>query len=90
MYCVVDNKEGKSVVENVSVILKNKITYVSRENHHKTQIHNIFDNRFPGLQPGEEGEREQVVKIINQKNKLNPMDIKPTARGQYLKSIYFL
>jgi hypothetical protein len=31
-----------------------------------------------------------MVKIINQSNKLNPMDIKPTARGQKLRSTYYL
>lgn len=55
MYCVVDNKEGKSTVENVSVTLKNQITYVSRENHQKTRTINIFKNVFPGLEPGQEG-----------------------------------
>jgi hypothetical protein len=30
------------------------------------------------------------VKIVNQHNKMNPMDIKPTARGQKLRSTYYL
>ncbi len=90
MFCVLDNKEGKAIVENVSVSLMNEITYISRENHRKTTTHLIFQNQFTGLGAGEEGERDQVVKIVNHKNTQNPMDIKPTARGNNLKSTYYL
>jgi hypothetical protein len=91
MYCVVDNKEGKAVVENVAVTLKNEITYISRENYRKSRTETIFTNAFSGLQPGDAGEREQVVKIINQSNKMNPLDIKPTtSKGTNLKSTYYL
>lgn len=31
-----------------------------------------------------------MVKILNQNNKMNPMEIKPTARGLKLKSTYYL
>jgi hypothetical protein len=57
MYCVLNNKEGKAVVERVSVSLKNEITYISKENHRKRKTETIFDNSFSGMQPGEEGER---------------------------------
>lgn len=91
MYCVLDNKEGKAVVERVSVSLKNEITYISRENHRRNRTITLFDNSFSGMQPGEEGERDQVVKILNQQNKMNPMDIKPTtSKGTCLKSTYYL
>lgn len=90
MYCVLDNKEGKAIVENVSVSLLNEITYISRENHRKNTTYTIFQNQFSGLGAGEEGERDQVVKIVNHRNAQNPMDIKPTARGNNLKSTYFL
>ena len=91
MYCVVDNKEGKAAVERVSVSLKNEITYISSEKHRRQNTYSIFENSFSGLQPGESGEREQVVKILNQHSKVNPMDIKPTSsRGSNLKSTYYL
>lgn len=91
MYCVLDNKEGKSVVERVSVSLKNEITYISTENHRKHNVYTIFDNSFSGMQPGQEGEREQVVRIQNANNKNNPLDIKPTtSKGSCLKSTYYL
>lgn len=90
MYCVLDNKEGKAIVENVSVSLMNEITYVSRENHRKNTTYTIFQKQFSGLGAGEEGERDQVVKIVNLRNTQNPMDIKPTARGNNLKSTYYL
>ncbi len=90
MYCVLDNKEGKAVVQRVSVALKNDIVYTSRENHQKHLTYTIFENSFSGLGAGEDGEREQVVKIINQSNKMNPMEIKPTARGLKLRSTYYL
>ena len=35
MYCVLDNTEGKAVVERVSVALINDISYTSNDNHHK-------------------------------------------------------
>lgn len=90
MYCVVDNKEGKSDVVRVSVSLKNDITYISRENHRKNISYTILQHDFSGLKAGEDGERDQVVRIVSQKNKINPMDIKPTARGQKLQSTYYL
>jgi hypothetical protein len=52
MYCVLDNKEGKAVVERVSVALKNDITYTSRENHQKHLTYTIFENSFSGLGAG--------------------------------------
>lgn len=42
MYCVLDNKEGKAVVQRVSVALKNDITYISKENHQKHLTYTIF------------------------------------------------
>jgi hypothetical protein len=42
MYCVLDNKEGKAVVERVSVALKNEIVYISKENHQKNMTYTIF------------------------------------------------
>ena len=91
MYCVLDNKEGKAKVERVSVALKNEIVYTSRENHRRSRTSTIFENSFSGLEAGEEGERDQVVKIQNLQNKMNPMDIKPTtSKGRCLKSTYYL
>lgn len=91
MYCVVDNKEGKARVERVTVTLKNDITYVSRENHRRNRTFTILQNSFSGLEPGQEGERDQMVKIINQGNATNPLDIKPTtSKGAHLKSTYYL
>lgn len=90
MYCVLNNKDGKAVVEHVSVSLKNEITYISKENHRQQRTINVFENRFSGLGAGEEGERDQMVRIVSHSNKLNPMDIKPTARGNNLKSVYYL
>lgn len=78
------------MVERVSVALKNDITYISRENHRKNITYTIFEKSFSGLGAGEEGERDQVVTIVNSMNKMNPMDIKPTARGQKLQSTYYL
>lgn len=77
-------------MERVSVKLKNDITYISRENHRKNLSYTILEHNFSGLLAGEEGERDQVVKITNQSNKINPMDIKPTARGLKLQSTYYL
>lgn len=37
MFCVLDNKEGKAVVERVSVSLKNEITYISQDNHRRNR-----------------------------------------------------
>ena len=91
MYCVLDNTEGKAVVERVAVTLINDINYTSNDNHHKQLSNKIFENNFSGLQPGEQGEREQEVKIQNLQNKMNPMDIKPTTgKGRCLKSTYYL
>lgn len=90
MYCVVDNKESKSKVERVSVTLVNEITYTSKEHRKKHFTTNILKNDFPGLEPGQDGEREQVVKIQNLNKRMNPLDIKPTARGSNLHSIYYL
>lgn len=55
MYCVLDNKEGKAVVQRVSVALKNDITYISKENHQKHLTYTIFENSFSGLGAGEDG-----------------------------------
>jgi hypothetical protein len=55
MYCVVDNKEGKSDVVRVSVSLKNDITYISRENHRKNINYTILQHDFSGLRAGEDG-----------------------------------
>ena len=91
MYCVLDNKEGKATVERVSVALINDISYTSTDNHHKNLTYTIFENNFSGLDPGQEGEREQQVRIQNLRNKNNPMDIKPTTgKGRFLKSTYYL
>jgi hypothetical protein len=91
MYCVLDNKEGKAAVERVSVTLKNEITYISRDNHRRQRTVTLFDNSFSGLEPGQEGERDQVVRIQNFNNKMNPMDINPTtSKGAHLKSTYYL
>lgn len=69
IYCIVNNKEGKSDVTSVTVTLINEITYISKENHRKNMSRNIFHNQFSGLPIGEEGEREQVVKVVNTNNK---------------------
>ena len=91
MYCQLDNREGKAVVERVSVALINEIQYTSSDNHHKNMSYTIFENNFSGMDPGQEGEREQQVRIQNTRNQQNPMDIKPTtAKGRNLRSIYFL
>ena len=35
MYCILDNREGKSKVERVSVALKNEITYIAKNRHRR-------------------------------------------------------
>ena len=42
------------------------------------------------MAPGEQGERENVVKVINATAGSHPENIKPTARGNRLHSVYFL
>lgn len=49
----------------------------------------IFHNVFSGLPMGQEGERTQIVHIVN-KNDRELMNIQPTARGIKLQSVYYL
>ena len=68
----------------------NEITYTSKEGVKKKFSNVIFQRNFPGLEKGQQMEREQAVKIINNKPSSDQFDIKPTARGQKLYSVYFL
>jgi len=45
----------------------NEITYTSKEGVKKVFSNVIFQRNFPGLEKGQQMEREQVVKIINNK-----------------------
>lgn len=59
----------------------NEITYTSKEGVKKKFSNVIFQRNFPGLEKGQQMEREQAVKIINNKPSSDQFDIKPTARG---------
>jgi hypothetical protein len=51
----------------------------------------LFRNEFPGLPAGGEVERDKTVMIVNNSNQnSDPKDIMPTARGERVKSVYFL
>jgi hypothetical protein len=67
----------------------NTITYLAKNGHKKVFSNNLFSNVFPGLEIGQQIEREQIVKIINKANN-DFLHIKPTARGVNLHSVYFL
>jgi hypothetical protein len=58
MYCVLDNKDGKVIVENVS--LTNEITYVSRENHRKNTTLPFFRSIF---QDWEQEKKARGIKL---------------------------
>lgn len=65
MHCIVDAKESKANVTNVTVQLINKITYVSKENHQHEFSNVLLSHSFPGIPKGESVERSQTVKILN-------------------------
>lgn len=90
MYCKCDNTDGKSEVLSVDVSLVNEITYTSSEAYKKVFNEVLFKKSFQGLGMGEKGEREQAVKILNSQIGTGASDIKPTARGSRLHSIYYL
>lgn len=85
-----DNTEGKTEVEGVDVALLNEITYTSSEGYKKVFSETVFRKSFSGLGVGQQGERENVAKIVNANYGSHPEDIKPTARGNRLHSVYYL
>lgn len=75
----------------MTVQLINEITYTSKDNFTKKMKNVLFTNQFPGLEQGGEAERDKTVVILNSsKPNCNPADIMPTARGERVKSVYFL
>ena len=91
IYCILDNRGSLADVTRITVKLINDITYISKDNHRKQMSHTIFTNDFPGLEKGGECERDKSVAIINASSKnSNPGDIMPTARGDRVKSVYYL
>lgn len=54
IFCILDTKESKVDITEVTVKLINKITYTSKQNHKKVISDIIFQRNFPGLNKGEQ------------------------------------